>query len=143
MQREAAHKFSDTPKENLFSLLAKPRFDIRIVCEIHRTDFVPVPGVGSALLHIQTRPQPCIRNEEYFLYSRFVRFGFGRWKKDLQSAYRPVITYEQWKRLSSSLGFTRNARPTELTFEQWLGLFDCFKQRVLPERQAGVLRGRY
>lgn len=138
MQKEAAEKFSGKPKETLFSILAKPWFDLHIVRELRRTDFEPAPGVDSVLLHIQKRSPPLICEGDIFLYHRFVRFGFKRWKKCLKLAFKPIFTYEQWKRLSRHFGFPLHATPTDLTFEQWLGLFAFFKRGVSTERQARI-----
>jgi 23S rRNA (adenine-N6)-dimethyltransferase len=136
VQKEAAEKFAGYPKETQFSILAKPLFTFQIVCELRRTDFEPVPNVDSVLLHIHKRFPPLIRGEDVSLYRRFIRFGFGRWKKNLKSAFKPIFTYEQWKHLSKDFHFPLDATPTELTFEQWLGLFDCFKHRVSIEKQT-------
>lgn len=140
MQKEAAQKFSGRPKETLFSLLAKPSFDIQIVHELRRTDFTPAPGVDSVLLHIRKHSPPLIREGDISLYRCFVRLGFGSWKKNLKLTFKPIFTYEQWKRLSRDFRFPLDARPTELTFEQWLGLFHCFQQRVPAERRFYLKR---
>jgi len=140
MQKEAAEKFSGIPKETRFSILAKPLFTFQIIRELKRTDFEPAPNVDSVLLHIRKRSPPLIRGEDNFLYHHFVRFGFGRWKKNLKLAFKPIFTYEQWKRLSKDFHFPLDVTPTELTFEQWLGLFDCFKHRVSVEKQAVLKR---
>jgi hypothetical protein len=42
--------------------------------------------------------------------------------------------------LSKDLQFPLDATPSRLTFEQWLGLFECFKQRVPRIKQAHVKR---
>jgi len=136
MQKEAAEKFSGSPKETQFSVLAKPLFDIRILRRLRRTDFEPMPSVDSVLLYIQKRHSTLVPKEDVFLYRRFVRYGFGTWKNNLKSTFKPIFTYEQWKRLSKDLCFPPNAIPSGLTFEQWLALFECFKQRVPSSKQA-------
>jgi 23S rRNA (adenine-N6)-dimethyltransferase len=140
MQREAAEKFSGSPKETRFSILAKPWFQMRIVRELRRTDFEPAPGVDSAFLQIRKRNPPLIRETDSVLYRNFVSYGFGVWKKSLKIIFRPIFTYAQWKRLSKDLGFHWNATPSELTFEQWLGLFDCLIRRV-PRNKWVRLKG--
>ena len=129
LQKEPARKFAGRPRETLFSLMAKPFVEFQIVAELKRTDFEPVPEVDSVLLRIERRREPLLKKEDAALYREFVRYGFGRWKRHLRSAFKPVFTYKQWKRLSQDLYFPLNATPTELTFEQWLGLFKAFKQR--------------
>jgi len=136
MQKEAAEKFAGRPRETQFSILAKPSFDIRILHDLRRTDFEPVPSVDSVLLHIKRRPSALVRQEDAFLWRSFVRYGFGTWKHSLKLIFKPVFSYEQWKRLSRDLHFPLDAIPSGLTFEQWLGLFECFKQRVPGNKQA-------
>jgi 23S rRNA (adenine-N6)-dimethyltransferase len=138
MQKEAAKKFSGSPSETQFSILSKPLFDIRILRELRRTDFEPVPSVDSVLLHIKKRHTPLVRREDGLLYRRFVSYGFGTWKHSLKLIFKPVFTYPQWKHLSKDLRFSLDAIPSHLTFEQWLGLFEYFKQRVPRDKQAYV-----
>ena len=138
MQKEAAEKFSGCPSETQFSVLAKPLLEIRIVRALRRTDFEPLPSVDSVLLQIKKRPSALIREEDAFLYSRFVHYGFCTWKNSLKLTFKPVFTYPQWKHLSRDLHFPLDVIPSKLTFEQWLGLFECFKQRVPGNKQAYV-----
>jgi len=140
MQKEAAEKFSGRPSETQFSILAKPLFDLQIIRELRRTDFGPIPNVDSVLLHIKKRPSLLVREEDTLLYRSFVRYGFGAWKNSLKLIFQPIFTYQQWKCLSKDLHFSLDATPTKLTFEQWLGLFDCFKQRVPSNKQANIKR---
>lgn len=127
MQKEPARKFSGVPNETLFSLLAKPYWEFRILHRFRRTDFYPVPDVDSVLLRIHRRDRPLLSREDALLYRDFVRFGFGGWKRHLRSAFKDVFTYTQWKRLSHDLRFHLNATPTRLTFEQWLRLYHGYK----------------
>jgi 23S rRNA (adenine-N6)-dimethyltransferase len=140
MQKEAAQKFSGTPNETQFSILAKPLFDIQIIRELQRTDFDPVPRVDSVFLRIRKRPSLLIQKEDISLYRRFICYGFGRWKQNLKLSFKPVFTYPQWKHLSKDLCFPLEATPSQLTFEQWFGLFECFKERVPRNKQASIKR---
>jgi 23S rRNA (adenine-N6)-dimethyltransferase len=138
MQKEAAQKFAGSPKATQFSILTGPFWDLRIVREFRRRDFEPAPRVDSALLHIRQRAVPLLRKEEGSRYRGFVRYGFGGWKKSLKLTFKRVFTYQQWKRLSNELRFPLDATPTDLTLEQWLGLFECFKHRVPMSKQACI-----
>jgi 23S rRNA (adenine-N6)-dimethyltransferase len=141
MQKEPAKKFSGFPAETLFSLLAKPFFEFSIVTKLRRTDFFPVPDVDSVLLHIHRRTRALVPREDVAFYRDFVSYGFGRWKRHLRSAFKHVFTYNQWKRLSRDLRFPLNATPTQLTFDQWLGLYRGFKQlaaHVVRSAESGM-----
>ncbi|HEX3184121.1 MAG TPA: 23S ribosomal RNA methyltransferase Erm [Pyrinomonadaceae bacterium] len=127
LQKEAARKYSGLPTETLCSILAKPCFEFQILAQLRRTDFSPVPNVDSVLLQIRRRRRPLIDRQDVALYREFVQYGFGRWKPNLRLAFKNVFTYKQWKRLSRDLNIPLDAKPTELTFEQWLGLFRRFR----------------
>ena len=126
LQKEAAKKFSGSPRETLFSILAKPFFEFQILSQLRRTDFWPVPNV---LLSIKRRTRPLIEMQDVASYREFVQYGFGRWKPNLKLAFKNLFTYKQWKRLARDLDFPLNATPTELSFEQWLGLYRGFMHR--------------
>jgi 23S rRNA (adenine-N6)-dimethyltransferase len=131
MQKEAAEKFAGVPRETQFSVLAKPLYSLQIARVLTRTDFYPVPRVESVLLRIQKRCPPLMREKDMSLYRSFVHYGFGRWRRSLKLAFKPLFTYNQWKRLSRDLCISLKATPSELSIEQWLGLFGRFKQIVL------------
>src|SRR5215217_824598 len=113
MQKEAAEKFSGCPYETQFSILAKPLFDIRIIRALRRTAFQPMPSVDSVLLHIRKRPSSLLKQEDAFLYQRFVRYGFSTWKNSLKLIFKPIFTYQQWKQLAKDLDFPLNANPSK------------------------------
>jgi 23S rRNA (adenine-N6)-dimethyltransferase len=130
VQKEAAKKVSGSPRETLFSILAKPFFDFQILAQLKRTDFWPVPNVDSVLFSIKRRPNPLIDVQDVALYREFVQYGFERWRPNLKLAFKHVFTYPQWKRLARDLRFPLNATPTELSLEQWLGLYEGFKHLI-------------
>jgi len=140
LQKEAGRKFSGSPRETLFSILAKPFFEFQIMSQLRRTDFWPVPNVDSLLLSIKRRTHPLIETRDVALYREFVQYGFGRWKPNLKLAFKHVFTYKQWKRLAHDLDFPLNATPTELSFEQWLDLYHAFtlvKETSITRRMVG------
>jgi 16S rRNA A1518/A1519 N6-dimethyltransferase RsmA/KsgA/DIM1 with predicted DNA glycosylase/AP lyase activity len=128
MQREAAEKFSGRPAETQSSILSKPWFRLNIIKKFVATDFKPLPKVNVVLLHVEKRKKPLVSRKNAAIYQRFVKHGFSAWKRSLKVAYEPVFTYVQWRKLSRNLRFPFKATPTQLTFEQWLGLF-CFYLR--------------
>jgi 23S rRNA (adenine-N6)-dimethyltransferase len=138
LQKEAAKKFSGCPHETLFSILAKPFFEFRIISELKRTDFEPISNVDSVLLHIKRRARQLLQREDEALYYDFVSYGFNRWKHNLRLAFKHVFTYKQWKRLARDLHFPLNVTPTQLSFEQWLGLYQGFKYLTGQKRQTNA-----
>ena len=145
MQREAAEKFAGQPfnSENLTSLLYKPWFRFNLLRTFKPTDFIPVPKVTAALLRIEKRSPPLIRAEQSSLYKDFITYGFSRNQVSLKKDYEQVFGHVQFTRLAQDLSFSGRAKPTGITFAQWLGIFDYFTTGVSEERKlkvAGALK---
>src|SRR5688572_15637613 len=85
------------------------------------------------ILHARSK---LIEAQDAVSYRDFVRFGFGRWKPSLKLAFKNVFTYKQWKRLARDLEFPLNATPTELSLEQWLGLYHGFRYYLRAPRSS-------
>ena len=130
IQREAAGKYSGLQRQSQASLLLKPWYDFHIVHQFHRSDFEPVPGVDVVLLDIQRREHPLVTSADAELYRRFVSYGFGRQRANLGKSYKKVFSHRQWKRLAQDLGFDVHALPTDLSFAQWLGVFQFFAEGI-------------
>ena len=138
LQKEPAQRFSGTPRETLFSILVKPFFEFRILTQLRRTDFWPVPNVDSVFLSIKRRICPLIEAQDVASYRDFVQYGFARWKPNLKLAFKNVFTYKQWKRLARELEFPLNATPTGLSCDQWVGLYYGFRRfRRCPVPASG------
>ncbi len=127
VQREAAEKFIGVPKTTQFSVLLKPRFFLKITRYFRRTDFSPIPSVDVAMLHIKKRNCPLVATKDTMIYESFIKRGFGVWKKNLKTNYKGIFSYQQWKRLSRDFAFPIHAKPSELSFGQWLDLFKFYK----------------
>jgi len=128
VQEEPAKKFAGFPygKERQYSLLLKPWFILEILYHFKPTDFYPVPGVDVVLLRIKRREKPLIESSQAQLYRDFVVYGFNQWQPNLKKALKRIFTYKQFQRLARELGFELSAKPTDLDFKQWLGLFKYF-----------------
>jgi len=128
LQKEAAEKFIGATKTTQFSVLVKPWFRLKIIRFFKRTDFSPVPNVDVVMLHIEKRTPSLISPTDISLYERFIKCGFGAWRKNLKLNYKNIFSHNQWKKLSRDLEFSIRAKPSELRFRQWLGLFAFFKK---------------
>ncbi|MCX6048558.1 MAG: 23S ribosomal RNA methyltransferase Erm [Chloroflexi bacterium] len=140
MQKEAAQKFAGSPHETQFSILAKPWFDLQMIHNFQREDFDPIPNVEAVFLQIKKRGPPLVAAQDAPIYQKFVQYGFGGWRKSLRLTYKPFFTYHQWKRLWQDLQFPAEATPTQLSFEQWLGLFACFTEHVPDTKQKLIFK---
>lgn len=143
VQKEAAEKFVGMPhtnKETQAALLIKPWFELNVVHHFRRTDFSPAPSVDTVLLRIQKREESLVERKNTQAYRDFIVFGFSQWKPTLREALEEIFTTRQFARLTKDLGFKKSATPTELSFEQWLGLFRYFLIGI-PENKRQLITG--
>jgi len=141
IQDEAARKFAGSPygKERQYSLFLKPWFELKILHYFEQTDFFPVPQVKIVLLQIKKREKSLVKREKSQFYRDFIVYGFNQWKLTLKSALKKIFTYQQLKKLSRNLDFNLSATPTDLNFNQWLGLFDYFLVGVIARKRNLIL----
>lgn len=131
VQKEAGQKFTGTPQETQFSVLNKPWFDFQVVRQFNQSDFEPRPSVDTVLLKISRRPEALVVETAKGAFIKFVKLGFNRWRANLGKNFKEVFTYKQWRRLAHDLKFQLKAQPTDLTFNQWLGIFNFYLKSVL------------
>ncbi len=141
VQEEAANKYAGQPygKETLFSVLNKPWFSFSITHKFRRTDFNPVPKVDTALLGIRKLVQPLIQPNQAAQYKDFVTYGFTSVRPNLKKGYKNVFGHIQFLKLADELKFPTDAKPTDLNFEQWVGMFNYFLAGVEFRRQRQVV----
>jgi 23S rRNA (adenine-N6)-dimethyltransferase len=136
---EVAGRFGGFRHETQFSVLAKPWFEFKILRNLSKTDFSPSPEVETCLLEIVRREAALVAPGEEMMYRGFIKYAFSMWKNDLKVGLKRIFTYNQWRRLAGDNGFGVHAKPTDLTFNQWLAIFRFFMIGVDPGRQTEVL----
>lgn len=120
VQKQAAEKFIGRPSSTQFSVSYQPWFEFKVVWVFKRRDFFPAPGVDAVLLSITKKEQSLVNDKQEYFY--FVEAGFNRLKK--------LFTYRQWRRLARDLKFFLPVRPGNLSFDQWLGIFNFYHNVV-------------
>jgi 23S rRNA (adenine-N6)-dimethyltransferase len=143
VQREAAEKFAGHPRETAFSLVHKPWFVIEIAGMVPRRAFVPAPRVESVVLRIERRDGPLVPAREARRYRAFVEATIGHGSPQLAPALRRYMTSRQVVRLMRGMGLGRDARTSQITFEQWLTVFRFVEHECLghdPTRELITAR---
>ena len=143
VQKEAAEKLVGFPysrKNQLYALLLKPWFDIKVIYSFKRSDFRPAPRINSVLLKIIKLQKPLVKREQEKLYQDFLAYSFTRWKPTLKNILAKIFTYRQFKQLSRNLNFSIKAKPTDINFRQWLGLFNYFLEGTDKNKKV-LIRG--
>jgi 23S rRNA (adenine-N6)-dimethyltransferase len=126
VQKEAAEKYAGIPADTLVSLLIKPLFWVDILYHFNRIDFSPVPAVDIVLLQFQRRRCGLIPPGQYALYRDFVIYCREGTDRTVKQALKGLISFSRIKRIFRLLRIDYHARPTELSFRQYLGLFQYY-----------------
>ncbi|HEY1389721.1 MAG TPA: 23S ribosomal RNA methyltransferase Erm [Ktedonobacterales bacterium] len=128
MQREAAHMYLGYPGESLRSILLKPWFELEIVHRFRRSDFVPAPRVDVVMLRLRKRGPPLVSAADRQLFRDFVVYLFTHWQPHQLTALNDIFTRQQRRYMERNLRFNLDVKPTSISLEEWLALFDQLQQ---------------
>jgi len=126
IQKDAAQKYAGIPGDTLASLLIKPIFWVDIIYYFKRTDFYPVSSVDIVLLQVEKRKCQLVSNQYYSLYRDFIIFCREGAGQTIKKWMKRLFTYSQLKQLSRLLGIDYRSSPTNLSFTQYLGIFQFY-----------------
>lgn len=140
VQKEAAKKFAGKPYDNKNSQMAvllKPWFDLQIFYEFKQDDFFPKPQVETVLMRIKKLEIPLIKNEDKNLYQDFVVYVFNQFKPNITEGLSKITSKQNIIRLAKEIGFSPNAKPSELNFKDWINLFNLFLN--MPQEKQNIV----
>ena len=130
LQQEAAQKFSLSNRfNNQDSILIAPFYQVEILGDIDRTEFMPKPQVNIVFTKFTLYPKELINISDYAKFRDFVIFGFNQWKSNIFEIYKKIFSYDQFKKINHQLK-VNSLKPTELNFDQWLSLFSIYQNYV-------------
>lgn len=141
MQEQAAHRFIGRPyhENSLISTLIALDFVVEIQYKINRESFEPKPNVDIVFVHFESHSNPGIRDEERQLFRDFVVYGYTQWAPSVLDSFKNVFSSRQRSIIAKSQKL-EGLKPTELTIDQWIGLFKAFRQFV-SESKKQIVRG--
>ncbi len=141
MQDKAAERFIGEPvgDNSQTSILLKPFFDMGIVSKISRNQFEPSPNVNTVLAKFVKKEYPSIKYENQQEYRDFVIYGYNQWKPTILEAFDEVFSYKQSKIIRKNFG-VGGMKPSQLNVEQWVKMFETYKQYV-PNFKKEKVRG--
>lgn len=125
VQKEAAEKYAGVPRETLQSLLVQPVFWSTIVCHLSKSDFSPMPSVDTVVLQFQRRTCRLVTADEYGCYRDFIVYVRESGFPSIKKALGCLLSFTQMKYAARRFGFDLRASPLELTFHQYLSLFQA------------------
>ncbi len=121
VQKEVAQRIIATlGKMSLLSVSVQYFSQPKMLFEVSRNFFSPIPKVDSAVISIKTKSkQPDKKTTKHFF--RVVRTGFSSRRKTLLNNLSSGFNIEKYKLLNilEDLNFSKNTRAQELSIEEW------------------------
>lgn len=129
-------KYAGRPfyQESLKSLYYKPLFSFEDIYDFQPKDFVPAPNVRIVLSHIH-REKCSFSSDQLSLYRDLITFIFSENGVDFKQKTKRLFSYEQLKRICKAAGITPTCKVTELTYDNWMIIYDSFRRYVSADKQ--------
>lgn len=139
IQNEASQKFiSDrfNKRNSQVSILINPFFELKVIHKFKRSDFYPIPKVDSVILHIKKWKTPLVTPKNRGLYQDLVVYIFNQTKPNIEEGLGSLIAKKEIREMSGALGITTKSKPSELSAEDWIKLFQHIQK--YPSRLSKV-----
>lgn len=144
VQEESAKKFAGKPidsKNSQMSVLLNPWFSFELFHRFNGDDFFPKPNVEVVMIKMGKRRIPLIEGDLKEGWQDFVTYTFNQFQPNIVDGLTKVFGKQKIRGLTTKLGFSPKAKPSELEIKDWLNLFEAFKS-IQPQYQ-NIVKGSY
>lgn len=141
MQDRAAERFIGQPVglNSQTSILLQPFWEMKIVTKIDKRQFEPIPNINAVLAKFVKRREALVDPELTQQYRDFVVYGYNQWQPTVLDAFRGIFSPKQIDIISKRFNIS-GLKPSGLTADQWIGLFNTYLEYV-PERKKTKVGG--
>lgn len=139
MQEAAAHRFAGVPyvKNSQASILLAIDFSVELLRKISPSYFKPKPNVSIVFVHFARRTRPLVSENNRQSFRDFVVYGYNQWAPTLIDAFKDIFSRRQLSIIAKTHDLT-GLKPSDLTLDQWLGLFDTYCKYVSEDKKKLV-----
>ena len=138
VQREVARNMTAAPGEmSLLSVATQLYGKPRIVASVPPRAFRPAPKVTSAVVRIDTYPQPALPIDSIDAFFTLARAGFSAPRKQIRNCLRQglAISRDDAEAMLSDARIDPKRRPQTLSLDDWGSLYAAWRLRY-PETHA-------
>jgi 23S rRNA (adenine-N6)-dimethyltransferase len=128
LQWEVARKRAAVGGTTLLTASWWPWYEFDLAGRVPSAAFRPRPSVDGGILVIRRRPEPLVPSAERAAYRRLVQEAF-RGDRLSPAVRQRLPAAHRWL---TEHGLSRWTRPSELTAEMWVSLYEAAKRRVGP-----------
>ncbi|WP_268913906.1 16S rRNA (adenine(1518)-N(6)/adenine(1519)-N(6))-dimethyltransferase RsmA [Lentilactobacillus sp. SPB1-3] len=130
MQKEVAERLTAKPSTKAYgslSVIMQQQKNVDIAFLVSKDSFIPSPKVDSAIIKITTKEQTGSQPFDLKKFQGFVRGCFMHRRKSLYNNLQGIFgktaeIKENIKEVTTEMGLSDNARPEELTVEEFVEL---------------------
>jgi len=125
VQKEFARRVTSAAGSKLysaFSCFAQYYFEPKIILNIKKTCFFPVPKVDSCLVRLKIRPRPPVEPKDEKLFFKIIRTAFNYRRKTLRNSIATIISRQRLERFFNKYGIDSNTRPELLSLQDFANL---------------------
>lgn len=120
IQKEVAERIAASDgHQSLLSLFVQNRADVELGPIVKREEFTPPPKVDSEII-ILTPKEQVIKEDVFAL----IKKGFNAPRKKLIANLAGLKSKDDLKQIFAKLGLDENARPADLSLQDWERLFE-------------------
>ena len=113
-----------------FSCFVQYYTQCRILFEIKRTSFRPVPQVDSCFLSLKFRMKPAVEVNDEQIFFKLIRSAFNQRRKTLRNSLSGFLAKEALQEFLDNKGIDKNVRPEDLTLGQFAELTKIAKKNL-------------
>ena len=115
-----------TKDYNAFTLYVDAKYDARVLFEVGKEFFVPVPKVDSVVIELVRNEK--VEPQNFDFYLRFVRDAFQNKRKTLKNNMKSY-DFNKIKSILATLGYQENVRAEEISKEDFRTLASLYKNK--------------
>lgn len=127
LQLEVAERLvAAPPRETLLSIAVQLFGQPKIIFRVPPSAFSPQPKVDSAVLDIRLPERnELLHNLDVAKFFTVLKSGFSAPRKKLRNNLKKIVSAEDVGQILRSVGQSADARPAELSVEQWVALVEA------------------
>ena len=129
IQKEVAERVAAKPGDmSILSVTTQYYYQASLDMVVPAELFTPPPKVDSQIIKLVRRATPLFGDLDVPQYFRLVKAGFAQRRKKLRSSLSAGLHIEksEVEKLLDQAGIDPNARPQELSLEQWHALYSAY-----------------
>jgi len=128
VQKEFAQRLSAKSGSKIYgslSCFAQYYFDARILMDIKKGSFYPVPKVDSSLVSLNIREKPAVKVKDEEIFFKLIRTAFNKRRKTLKNSLKELVSKDKLGDFFLKYAIAPDTRPERLSLEDFADLYNC------------------